>query len=413
MKLQWLAAALAIAMPAGADVLIRDATVHTATSSGVLEHQDVLIRDGRVAELGAGLAAPAGAEVIEAGGRPLTPGFFGGFTQLGLREISYEPGSVDDSLSLESMHPEFDVSLAFNPDSAAIGVSATEGITFAMIAPTAGASIVAGQAGLAFFDGRPPTSHRALVIDLGADASTFSGGSRAAQFMLLRQAISEARQRPKLLAGDRRLLTAAGRSALRHFADGRGLVVFDVDRASDIRLVIELVREERLRAAVAGGAEAWRVASSLAAAAIPVILDPLANMPSDFDRIGATLENAARLHKVGVTIAFSFFRDEPIRTPRLRQGAGNAIANGLPAEAALAAMTRGPAEIFGVAESIGTVEVGKLADLVLWSGDPFEVTTYAERVFAGGKALDMTSRETELRDRYLPKSLPSGSGAGQ
>jgi imidazolonepropionase-like amidohydrolase len=167
------------------------------------------------------------------------------------------------------------------------------------------------------------------------------------------------------------------------------------------------VRRERLRAVIAGGTEAWRVASSLADVGIAVILDPLANMPADFDKIGATLENAARLHRAGVTIAFSFFRDEPIRTPRLRQAAGNAVANGLPAEAALAAMTRIPAEIFGVGKLVGTVEVGKLADLVLWSGDPLEVTTYAERVFAGGRAIDMRSRETQLRDRYLPKPLPS------
>ena len=144
-------------------------------------------------------------------------------------------------------------------------------------------------------------------------------------------------------------------------------------------------------------------ARELAAADIPVLLDPLADLPESFDSVGATLENAARLERAGVKIAFSFADPEPHNVRKLRQGAGIAVAHGLPWEAALAALTRNPAEIFGVADRNGSIERGRPADLVLWSADPLEVTTLADEVFIQGTRQPMRSRQTELRDRYLPK----------
>jgi imidazolonepropionase-like amidohydrolase len=134
-----------------------------------------------------------------------------------------------------------------------------------------------------------------------------------------------------------------------------------------------------------------------------VILDPLDNLPGNFDKIGATLENAARLQKAGVTIAFSFRDPQAHNIRKIRQAAGNAVAHGLPPDAALAAMTRNPAVIFGVTDRAGSLAVGRPADLVLWSGDPLEVTTFAERIFIGGQPMPLRSRQTELRDRYLER----------
>jgi imidazolonepropionase-like amidohydrolase len=167
--------------------------------------------------------------------------------------------------------------------------------------------------------------------------------------------------------------------------------------------VIAFAQREHLRVAVRGAPEAWRVASELAAARIPVILDPLDDLPESFDSVGATLENAARLERAGVRIAFSFDEGQPHNIRKLRQAAGIAVAHGLPWEAALAALTRNPAEIFGVADRNGSIERGRPADLVLWSGDPLEVTTLADAVFIQGVAQPLTSRQTELRDRYLSK----------
>lgn len=401
-----------------ATVLIRGATVHTLSRAGVLEDTDILVRDGRVAELGRHLGAPAGAQIIEAAGRPVTPGLFGGAGHLGLEEIELEPTAADYSLKLGTMRPEFDVTPAFDPDSVVVGVARMAGVTFAQLAPSAepggtgpggkgpGGSIIAGEGGLVRLDGSL-TPARALFIDMGGVANALAGGSRAAQYMLLAQAISEVRVPRALLANDARLLTPAGRQVLGEYLAGRGRVVFDVDRASDIRHVIELARREHLRAAVRGGDEAWRVGPELAAADIPVILDPFDDLPESFDSVGATLENAARLERAGVKIAFSFgtFTGpmDPHNIRKLRQGAGIAVVHGLPAEAALAALTRNPAEIFGVADRNGSIERGRPADLVLWSGDPLEVTSLADEVFIQGVRQQMRSRQTELRDRYLPK----------
>jgi Amidohydrolase family len=407
----WLLGALALqtqAAPA-ATVLIRNATVHTMTAAGVLSHTDILIRDGRIAELGSALTAPAGAEVIEAAGRPITPGLFGGVGHLGLEEIGLEPTVDDYSLKLGAMRPEFDVTAAFNPDSVVLGVSRLGGITFAQLAPTSepggkgeGGSIISGQGALARLDGSIAPA-RALFIETGGAANALSGGSRAAQLMLLQQALIEVRSPRLLLSNDTRLLTPAGRQTLRDYLDGKGRIVFDVERASDIRNVIALAQREHLHVAVRGATEAWRVAGELAAAGVPVILDPLDDLPDSFDSVGSTLENAARLERAGVKIAFSFDDPQPHNIRKLRQGAGIAVAHGLPAEAALAALTRNPAEIFGVADRNGSIARGRPADLVLWSGDPLEVTTLTDAVFIQGVEQSMRSRQTELRDRYLPK----------
>ncbi len=392
-------------------VLIRNATIHTMTAAGTLEHADLLINHGAIAAIGTSLTAPTGAEIIDAGGRPVTPGLFGGLGHLGLEEIGLEPTADDYALKLGTMRPEFDVDLAFNPESAILGVNRLGGVTFAMLAPSAeaggkggiGGTIIAGQGSMARLDGTLAPTARALFIDIGGDASALSGGSRAAQFMLLQQAFTEVRSPKSLLPGDARLLTPGGRQALVTYFDGHAPIVFDADRASDIRQVIGFAQGEKLRVVIKGGTEAWRVARELAVARIPVILNPLDNLPASFDAVGATLENAARLNSAGVKIAFSFDDPQPHNIRKLRQAAGNAVAHGLPWDAALAALTRNPAEIFGVTSGNGTLERGHPADLVLWSGDPLEVTSLADRVFIEGEAQLMRSRQTELRDRYLQK----------
>jgi amidohydrolase family protein len=391
-------------------VLIRDATLHTMSTAGTLEHTDLLIKDGKIEEIGHGISAPTGAEVIDAGGRPVTPGLFGGLGHLGIEEIGIEPTVDDYSLKLGALRPEFDVSPAFNPDSVVLGVGRLGGMTFAMLAPSAeaggkGASgtIIAGQGSVARLDGTLVPAAHALFVDLGGDASALSGGSRAAQLMLLQQAFTEVRSPKSFLQGDIRVLTPGGRQALQTYMDASAPIVFDVDRASDIRQVIALAQREKLRVVVKGGTEAWRVGAELAAAKIPVVLNPLDDLPLSFDAVGATLENAARLQKAGVKIAFSFDDPAPHNLRRLRQAAGIAVAHGLPWDAGLAALTRNPAEIFGVGATNGSLERGHPADLVLWSGDPLEVTTLADRVFIQGQAQVMRSRQTQLRDRYLQK----------
>jgi imidazolonepropionase-like amidohydrolase len=221
--------------------------------------------------------------------------------------------------------------------------------------------------------------------------------------MLFDQAIREVREPGS--SGAAALLLPEGRAALKAYLAG-GRVVFQVERASDIRQVVRFAKARGMKPVIAGGSEAWVVARELAEAGVPVILDPLVNLPSDFDRLGARFDNAKLLHEAGVRIAFS--QPNSFHQRKNRQHAGNAVAHGLPWDAALAAITSAPAEIFGLSAARGRIEPGQAADLVLWSGDPLEVTTVAEQVWIAGNPVAMRSRQSELRDRYLER-LRSGA----
>jgi imidazolonepropionase-like amidohydrolase len=417
-----IAASLGLGMnPTSAQsVLIRSATVHTAASAGTLIDTDVLVQDGKIAAIGKNLPTPQGVGRIDARGRELTPGLFAGLTQIGVVEIGLEPTAGDEAAGLGGMRPEFDLALAYNPDSVAVGVTRSGGVTFGLLTPStasakSGGSLIAGQGALFRLDGAdiPVSAPRVLVVQFGGDSVSLSGGSRAAQYMLLHQAIAEARtpaQLPsnneRLLTHGERLLTPPGQQLLGEFLKARGLVVIDVDRAADIRGVLAFAEREGLRIAIRHGNEAWRVGRELAAAKVPVIVDPFENLPANFDEIGTTMENAARLARAGVQILFSMSDPGADRALVLRQAAGNAVAHGLPWETALAAITRNPANVFGAGKELGSIEVGKRADLVLWSGDPLEVSSLAQQLWLDGRAVDMRSRQTELRDRHIARLKP-------
>ena len=384
------------------DLLIRNATVHTAAARGSLEHSDVLIQGGVIRAVGPGLSAPAGVAVVEAAGKPLTPALFGGITDIGIEEVSGESATVDSTLKLEDqpLRPEFDVTLAFNPDSVLIPVARLDGIGFTMLGANTGGGFIAGQGGVMRLDGSAdPVGPQALFIRLGASGAELTGNSRAAQWMLLEQMVSEARGRVPA-DSPHALLTPAGRATLARYLAGQGRIVVQVDRAADIRQLLRWAAREKVKIAIAGGAEAWRLAPQLAQAGVPVFVDGLGNLPTSFDQLGATLQNAARLQAAGVPVSFAQRDDASHNARKMRQLAGNAVANGLPWGDGLAGLTRVPAQALGVGDRLGTIEPGKLADLVLWEGDPLDVGHYAEQVWLGGRAMPMRSRQTELRDRY-------------
>ncbi len=408
------ASCLNVGPAASQNVLIKGARVHTATAAGTLENADVLVQSGRITVIGPQLEAPAGATVIDAKGRDLTPGIFGGLTQIGLEELSLEPSTVDSELQLMApawqhhWRPEFDLTPAFNPRSALVPVARVEGVTWTMSTPSRNHSLIAGQGAAFTLDGRFDAAlegSKTLFVNWGSDAIEGSGGSRAAQYMLFDQAIREVRQPNS--GGEGALLLPEGRAALKTYLAG-GRVVFEVERAADIRQVVRYALKHGMKPVISGGDEAWLVARELVAADVPVILNPLNNLPNDFDRLGARLDNAKLLHEAGVRIAFDY--EESHQAGKNRQLAGNAAAHGLPREVALAAITAIPADIFGLGAERGRIQKGNVADLVLWSGDPLEVTTIADQVWIAGQAIEMRSRQTELRDRYLER-LKSNPGA--
>ena len=205
------------------DVLIRHATVHTAGSQGTLQNTDVLVQGGVIRAVGVNLQAPASINIIEAGGKPLTPALFGGSTEIGIEEVSGEAETVDSAVTLaddQPMRPEFDVTLAYNPDSVLVPIARVEGLGFTLLGAGTGGSFIAGQGGVVRLDGSADAiGPRALFVKLGNDVLGKSGSSRAAQWMLLDQMVGEARGRIGLGAPWRRGL------------DGRILRLGEVVRA--------------------------------------------------------------------------------------------------------------------------------------------------------------------------------------
>jgi imidazolonepropionase-like amidohydrolase len=406
-------AGLPHALPAET-LAITGATIHTMGPQGTIQNGILLIEDGKIRDVGTTLAIPAGVRRIDARGKVVTPGLFDSFSQLGIVEINAVEGSEDASVEDDRITAAFNVADALNPRSVLIPVNRIEGLTRAVVGPRTGKSLIAGQGAIIHLGGpssdylvRSPV---AMFAVLGEHGAGLSGGSRSGAMLRLREAFQDAidyaANRTAFDKGDRReyALSRLDLEALGPVVKGQLPLVLSADRASDIEAALRLAKELKLKLILADVAEGWMVARQIAEAKVPVLVSPLTNLPGSFESLGATLENAARLHKAGVTVAF--MSGDAHNARNIKQGAGNAVAYGMPWEAALAAMTIVPARIWGIADHYGTLEPGMDADVVIWDGDPLEVTTFADAVFIRGQEMPMKSRQTELRDRYKNLHTP-------
>lgn len=406
----FIAAAAALAGMASAQtVAIMDGTVHTV-SGDVIENGDIIIRDGRIAQVGADLSAPAGASVIDASGKVVTPGLFAPVSSIGLVEI----GAVDDANDASPaqgpmegfpLGAALNAIDAYNPSSALIPVNRAAGVTRALMAPSVGPTMFAGRAAVIDLSGRSNSVTRAEAaqyVAMGERGAERYGGTRMGAWAVFREYLDEARsyhanpndyvRRPH----DGRF-AVSDLKALGPVINGEQPLIVSVNSANDIRTLIRLKNTYRLNVIIHGASEGWRVADEIDAANIPVITDALYNLPGEFEDIDATLKNAARLNEAGVTITFT----EGAHNIRLiRQHAGNAVAEGLPYEAALKAITLNPATMYGLGGQLGSLEAGKIADVVIWDGDPLEVTTRPEAVFINGRPQDLNNRQKMLMERY-------------
>ncbi len=401
--LGWAAPALA-----AAPIAIVNATIHTMGAAGRIDRGTVLIEDGAIRSVGAAadIAIPAGATRIDAAGKVVTPGLFDSLSRIGLVEVNQVDATVDAASDDDRITAALSVADALNPASTLIAINRIEGLTHALVAPELGKSLIAGQAAVIRLSGSDLviSSPAGMLAVLGEAGAERAGGSRAAALLLLREALADARDwaehRADWEKGARRAyaLSRLDLEALGPVARGEIPLIVIAHRASDLSAALRFAKEEKLKLILAGADEGWQVAKEIAAANVPVLLNPLDDLPGSFEALGATLENAARMKAAGVRIAFATFDAHNARN--LRQAAGNAVANGLPWNDALAAMTIEPAKIWGVADRLGSLEAGKRADLVIWDGDPLEVTSFPERVFLDGDEIPMRSRQLELRDRY-------------
>jgi imidazolonepropionase-like amidohydrolase len=408
------AAGPALAQPASSTFALVHAKLYTMDSARPLEDATVVVRDGKVQAVGAGLAAPAGARVIDVAGRIVTPGLMSAGTQLGLTEVGSLPDTRDYALASGTLGAAFDVQYALNPNSTVLELALSDGLTRALTHPEgSGVAPFMGQAALLRLAPNSPLLDRAQVVMFvraGSGSAAATGGSHGAPWILLRNALEEARRykpTPGVSGPRDQLLGRLDAEALQPVVAGRMPLALVADRESDLRQAIALHDDTKLPVLIYGGAEAWRVASELAARRIPVVLDPTLNLPSSFDTMGARLDNAARLQQAGVPIAFSVsaFHRTYNAGNGMRLGAGLAVANGLPWIEGLRAMTTSPAAMFGLGERYGKVRPGYDADLVVWDGDPLEPSSAALQVWVRGVevALD-DARHRELARRYAPSA---------
>lgn len=370
----------------------------------------IVVSGERIVAAGAGVVAPAGARVIDARNKVVTPGLVDALSHLGTSEIELVGETNEFDAGEGAIRAAFRIADAVDPDSAVIPVSRMEGVTSAVSVPEGG--LVRGQSAWLRLTGNAATTilaaPAAMHASFGESGRGPAGGSRAGIVRRLREALDDARllrARAPQFEENRLRGLSAGRLdllALLPVIDRKLVLSVRADRASDIRAALAFAREENLRLVIEGGAEAWRVAPELAAAKVPVVLKPTANLPSSFDTLGARSDAAALLHAAGVTLVITSSDTHNART--VRQEAGTAAAWGLPRERAIAAITGAPAGVFGAGDRVGRIAPGLLADLVVWSGDPLEFSTEPEHVLVGGVEMPRRSRQTELLERY--RTLP-------
>ena len=408
------------------------AKIFTLAGSAI-EDGTLIIHEGKIAAVGVGLDIPADAQVIDATGLQVYPGFFDSITQMGLREIGAVSATVD-STETGSYNPDVVAATAVSASSEHIPVTRAAGITEVLAVPGSGGFDSAGAGGV--IGGQASAIHLAgwtideMLIKKSAamvlnwpeietrtfDFATFSRKEKPyseakleydkqvneiTDWLERARHYAQALEKGSVAKYDRDLKLEALTPVIRGELP---LLVF-ADRSREIRAAVEFCDKQRLRMVLAGGSEAYKVKDLLRSKGVPVILRPVLTLPLDeddpYDRL---LSQPAELAAAGVKFAFASFDNSFAR--RLGQNAANAVAYGLPYEEALKAVTLYPAHIFGLDEQIGTLEQGKLANVIVTNGDPLELTTDVKYLFIRGQLTSLDNRHLHLYEKYAkrPKS---------
>jgi imidazolonepropionase-like amidohydrolase len=408
------AAVAAFATPVAAETIaITGGRVVVGDGSAPIEGGTVVIRDGKVIAAGANVAVPAGARKIDATGNWVTPGVFAGFTRLGLSEVDAVNGTNDKSGGKSGFSAAIDVAPAIDPFRSSFAINRAAGVTRAVVAPEAADNIFAGQGAIADLgvDSNPVTKVRAFQFaEFGEEGAASAGGSRAGTHLHFRAMLREAQD---YAAGrgtfDDDLLKAEDAKALLSVLKGETRLLIHVEGANDMLRLMELKREfPAIKMVFVGVSEGWRVARELAQAGIPVIASALNDLPATFEMLGATQSNIGRMKDAGVQVAIGMINDRDSHQLRYTtQYAGNIVslqyvpgATGLTWDEAFAAISSVPAEIMGVGDRLGSLKAGRAADVVVWDGDPLELSSAAIAVIIDGVEQPLANRQNRLRDRY-------------
>ena len=449
---------LAAAAPAGAQTIaITGGTVALGDGSQPIPNGMVVIRDGKIVAAGdIRMKLPADTQVIDATGKWVTPGIVAGFSRLGLADVdligedsegakaSYmTSGAADDSTANGPFSAAIDIVPALNPMDTTIAVNRADGVTRAIVAPNVGKDIFGGQGAVidTGADMDPVTAARKFqFVELGSTGADKAGGSRASAYVMFRNALREAgqlgrysprggsaaagppdeRDRPvvrnpnetRAYSVSRQqdvMLTREDAAALVPVLQGRQYLLVHVERASDILNVLSLKNDfPALKMVLVGVSEGWLVADRIARSGVPVIASAVNDLPASFEQIASTQSNVGRMRAAGVNVAIGMIDDNDTRNLFLeRQYAGNLVglqrvpgATGVSWGEALAMITSRPAQAIGMGSEIGSLEPGRRADLVIWSGDPLEGTSNADEVYIDGVRQPLQTHQTRLRDRY-------------
>ena len=392
------------------DYFISNAKLVTNTSEGTIEKADLIIINGKIAQIGTDLIAPANAEVISADDRWVTPGLIAPFSRLGLMDIGGEDVTNDTSSGESKTSVSELASDSYNPKSVFIANTRRMGVTHAVISPSAaGDSIFGGTGAVVNLSGEYDSVEKPaafVFVQLGESGTRRAGGSRAAALQQLRAALDDAGAYPGRFKGpdDGDALNRQDASALFKAARGQMPLMISANRGIDLLNIIKLKKDYRsLDIIILGAAEGWKVADELAAADIKVMVDPHENLPNSFDSVEARLDNVVLLDEAGVDYVITNASALGIQKPAtLAQHAGNAVGNGLEWNKAFAAITSAPAKWFGLGG--GSVTKGSNATLVIWDGDPLDVASTPTDMLINGERQSLKSRQTALRDRYNPTS---------
>jgi len=406
--------ALVCAATAGAQTIaITGGTVYPV-SGPKIEHGTVLITNGKVAAVGANVTIPAGVTRIDATGKWVTPGLFNAATTLGLAEGNPGSGGYNDSHAKgeKGVSASFNAWEGMNPASTFIPPTRKDGITTVMVAPSRG-NLIGGRAAVIDLNGETVASMLvkgpvAMVAELGE-----GGEARAETFAHLREVLSDAKvyglRKAAYDNGAIRTLAASREDleALAPVVAGTMPIIISANRASDIRAALGIAKQFGLKLVIEGGAEAWEAAKEIAAAHVPVMAGAMNNIPGSFSTLGHRQENLAILKGAGVQVIIvgdgGGLGEDNYNARNVRYEAGNAVAYGMTWDDALKAVTLVPAEVLGVSDRVGSLQIGKEADVVVWSGDPFEFATVAEHVYVRGVENLERTRQDELTDRYKTK----------
>ena len=394
-------------------IAITGGRVVVGDGSAPIEGGTVVIRDGKIVAAGATVAIPSGARQIDAAGKWVTPGVFAGFSRLGLAEVDAVNGTNDKSGGRSGFSAAIDVAPAIDPFRSPFAVNRSSGVTRAVVAPESADSIFAGQGAIADLgaDSNPVTKARAFQFaEFGEEGAASAGGSRAGTHLHFRAMLREAQD---YAAGrdtfDDDLLNAEDAKALLSVLRGDTRLLIHVEGANDMLRLMELKREfPAIKMVFVGVSEGWRVARELAQAGIPVIASALNDLPATFEMLGATQSNIGRMKDAGVQVAIGMINDRDSHQLRYTtQYAGNIVslqyvpgATGLTWDEAFAAISLVPAEIMGVGDRLGSLKAGRAADVVVWDGDPLELSSVAIAVIIDGVEQPLANRQNRLRDRY-------------